>query len=266
MIPNRFPTVARDAAPVAKSNPSDLFPRLPGTGIHEVIIQSPNHEPALPLLPFEHRRRIFEMYRRRFRALASEPAIKSVLLFENGGPESGGTLYHPHGQAVALPMISPILEEEMAGAAQWASSHEGACVWDSIASAERSLRVRLVSEDESLIAFAPWASHYPYEVVVMPVRHATSFSEASEEELNRLAEVIPELLRALLQIESHGSYNYFLHSTSTGTKSPNPFHWHFHLAPRLVRPDGFELGAGIAVNPVRPEVAAERLREARKRT
>jgi len=38
------------------------------------------------------------------------------------------------------------------------------------------------------------------------------------------------------------------------------YHWHLDLYPRLVRPDGFDLGSGYSVNTVLPEVAAEALR------
>src|SRR5208283_1696475 len=37
-------------------------------------------------------------------------------------------------------------------------------------------------------------------------------------------------------------------------------HWHLDLYPRLVRPDGFDIGSGYPVNTVTPEVAAEALR------
>jgi len=238
-----------------------MFTVRPGSGVHEVIIQNPRHAPGLPFLRPEHRRSIFETFRNRVRALGLEPTVRSVLLFENSGPESGGTLYHPHSQAVALPLLPPALEEETSGADRWRKSHDGACVWEAMGTTERTLRTRLVWEDDALVALAPWASHYPFETMVMAHRHSPSFSEVSDVELDRLADVIPGLLRALLKVEPGASYNYFLHSAPAPGGNAG-FHWHFHLAPRLVRPDGFELGSGISVNPVAPEAAAEAIRSA----
>ncbi len=260
-IPNKFPTVTRDAAAVPGSAGSGMFEGRAGSGIHEVIIQSPRHSPTLPFLSPAHQRSIFGMFRERFRALSAEPGIQSVVLFENVGPESGGTLFHPHSQAVALPLVPPALAEEVAGGKRWTRSHDGACVWESMGSAERNLRTRLVWEDDTLLAFAPWASHYPYELLVMPLHHSPSFSEASELDLDRLADVMPRLLGAILKVEPRASYNYFLHSAPV-PGDPVDFHWHWHLAPRLIRPDGFELGSGLSVNPVAPESAAEQVRSA----
>ncbi|MGA8664643.1 MAG: DUF4931 domain-containing protein [Thermoplasmata archaeon] len=258
-IPNKFPTLAREAPLPSGPGGDEAHAARPGTGIHEVIIQNPRHGPGLPFLTAEHRRSIFGMFRQRVRALGEEPGVRSVLLFENAGPESGGTLYHPHAQVVALPLVPPNLEEELAGAERWTLSHDGACGWESVARAERALRTRLVWEDPTLVAFAPWAPQYPYEVLVMATHHSARFSESSDEEIDRLAEVVPAVLRAILKVEPRASYNYFLH-TLPGTGPSPGFHWHFHIAPRLVRPDGFELGTGIPVNPMAPEGAAQDLR------
>ncbi len=50
-----------------------------------------------------------------------------------------------------------------------------------------------------------------------------------------------------------GRSNLWLHA---------PGHWHLELVPRMTVPAGLELGAGIYVNTVAPEDAAERLRTA----
>ncbi len=204
-IPNKFPTLAREAPLPSGPGGDEAHAARPGTGIHEVIIQNPRHGPGLPFLTAEHRRSIFGMFRQRVRALGEEPGVRSVLLFENAGPESGGTLYHPHAQVVALPLVPPNLEEELAGAERWTLSHDGACGWESVARAERALRTRLVWEDPTLVAFAPWAPQYPYEVLVMATHHSARFSESSDEEIDRLAEVVPAVLRAILKVEPRAS-------------------------------------------------------------
>jgi UDPglucose--hexose-1-phosphate uridylyltransferase len=261
-IPNKFPTVARTASRIPATGEIEELSALPGTGVHEVIIQSPRHEPLMPFLPLDHRKSIVRTFRSRVRALSAEPQIQSVLLFENAGPESGGTLYHPHSQVVALPLVPPVLEEEVSGAERWGRSHNGACAWESIGTIEQSVRSRMVWEDRELLAFTPWASHFPFEMMILPRRHAASMSDATDAELDRLAEALSGLLRAFLKVEPHASYNYFLHNAPIPASNAEGFHWHWHLAPRVIRPDGFELGDGISVNPVSPESAAEAIRNA----
>jgi UDPglucose--hexose-1-phosphate uridylyltransferase len=261
-IPNKFPTVSRTAVQVSNVAETKEFPVAPGTGVHEVIIQSPRHAPLLPFLPLDHRKSVIRTFRNRVRALSAEPNIQSVLLFENAGPESGGTLYHPHSQVVALSLVPPAIEEEVAGAKRWAHSHNGECVWESIGKIEESVRSRKVWDDPELLGTAPWASHYPFEMLLLPRRHAASISNATDAELDRLAEALPDLLRALLKVQPNASYNYFIHNAPIAATNDSEFHWHVHVAPRLIRPDGFELGDGISVNPVAPESAAKEIRDA----
>jgi UDPglucose--hexose-1-phosphate uridylyltransferase len=261
-IPNKFPTVVRAATRVATAGEPKEFEAVPGTGVHEVIIQSPQHEPLMPYLPLEHRQSIFRMFQRRVRALSAEPHVRSVLLFENAGPESGGTLYHPHSQVVAVPLLPPVLSEELSGAKRWATARDGECAWEAIGKIEQTTRSRLLWEDHEFVAFAPWASHFPFEMMIVPRRHAASIADATEAELDRLAGVLPDLLRALLKVQPGASYNYFVHNAPLLPNERHEFHWHWHVAPRLIRPDGFELGDGISVNPVAPESASESIRSA----
>jgi UDPglucose--hexose-1-phosphate uridylyltransferase len=58
-------------------------------------------------------------------------------------------------------------------------------------------------------------------------------------------------------------YNFFFHSLPHGKQyagSAASFHWHIEICPRTSIPSGFELGAGLFVNTICPEDAAERLR------
>ena len=70
------------------------------------------------------------------------------------------------------------------------------------------------------------------------------------------------LLRALLTVLPGASYNFVIRSPAGPAPPSDSYHWHLDLVPRLVRPDGFDLGSGYAVNTVLPEVAAGALREA----
>ena len=262
-IPNKFPTLASDrpfAPEVPRGSPADV--RKAGFGFHEVIIESPRHAPILPFLSRERVREVVEMMRERVRSLSSTPGVVAVVLFENAGPESGGTLLHPHAQLVALPEVPPLLGEEVQGAARLVRSLGGPCAFEFVLSEERRESVRLISDDPELTAYAPFASEHPFEVRIVPHRHAASIGEATDAELDRLAEVLPTVLGALLAVVPGASYNFVARSFAEGRPEGAGYHWHLDILPRLVRPDGFEVGAGIAVNPVPPESAATELRAA----
>jgi UDPglucose--hexose-1-phosphate uridylyltransferase len=261
-IPNRFPTLAPDAVSGGPPSMPTLFEAQPGFGYHEVVIESPQHTPSFAFLPPEQALASVRMFRDRVGALATKPNIAAVLLFENCGPESGGTLMHPHAQLVATPLVPTVLGEETDGMQRFSRQRGGACLLESIAEEERKQVARVVLDDPAFLAVAPYASAYPYEVLLLPRRHAASITDASDAELSRLAEVLPALLRAQFSVQPSLSYNFFLHVAPNPMKAHPEFHWHIEIAPRVVRPDGFELGTGIFVNPVSPETAAEALRTA----
>jgi UDPglucose--hexose-1-phosphate uridylyltransferase len=253
-IPNRFPTV--DGVP--GSVPPDLgtFTSQPGEGVHEVVIEGPQHSPGLAYLPPEQRRDVFRFLRDRVRDLTARPGIANVLLFENWGPESGGTLWHPHAQLVGLPFVPPRVAEERD---HFQKAPAGGCLLESIVDAERKAAARLVSDAPSMVAYAPFASEHPFETWIVPKRHGASFGDATDTEVDRLAELLPAVLRALATAWPGSSYNWFVHGLGATAPGGAAFHWHVEVVPRLVRPDGFDLGAGVPVNPVAPEAAATAL-------
>jgi UDPglucose--hexose-1-phosphate uridylyltransferase len=261
-IPNRFPTLEAGAPKNAAGSTETFFEEQPGYGHHEVIVESPKHEPVLPFLESHQAQKVIRIFRDRIKALAAKPRVRTVVLFENYGPESGGTLMHPHAQIVGAPVIPPLLAEEVEGMRRFARKNPGACLLEKIGNEERRLGARVVVDDDAFLAITPFASRYPYEILLMPQRHSASITEATDAELTRLAELLPALLRAELAVNASLSYNFFIHVAPNPLKSHPEFHWHVEITPRLVRPDGFELGTGITVNPVSPEAAAPALRAA----
>jgi UDPglucose--hexose-1-phosphate uridylyltransferase len=258
-VPNKFPTVTPEVTPVRPAE-GDRFLRALGVGFHEVVIESPTHSPGMPDLAPAHLRELFRFFRERVRAALNRPSIESVLLFQNQGPESGGTLSHPHAQLLASEIVPSRLTEESDAFLRTAASNGGGCLLESVAAAEVEARDRFVLNDGQFVVFAPFASEHPYEVWIVPDRHAPSFTTASDGEVDRLAELLPLVLRALDRIHPNVSYNWFVHGWEAPTPARTRFHWHVEVAPRLVRADGYDLGSGVPVNPVAPEHAAAQYR------
>lgn len=259
-IPNRFPTVTSDSpAPSARPG-TTLLASGPAFGYHEVVIEDPAHAPTLGFLPREQVHRVLRMFRDRVRYLSGLPNVGSVTLFENTGPESGGSLWHPHAQLVTIPGISPSLQGETEGAERLRARSGSACAFEEIRSVELQDGRRVVFDTGEFTVFEPFASAFPFETRVLPVRHAPSFASVTDAEIEVLADLLPSLLRAFLTALPGASYNYVLRTPVAKTAGFEQYHWHLDLYPRLVRPDGFDLGSGLAVNTVLPEVAAETLR------
>ena len=259
-VPNKFPSLVASARPDGRSPRSAETDRLPGYGMHEVIVESPEHGSRFSQFPPETARAILGMARDRVRALSESPEIAAVITFENYGDESGGTLFHPHLQLVALPAVPLQLAEELSGARRYAAARAVPCAFESVVASERAARERLVRETPTFTAYCPFASEYPFEVRIVPRRHAGSLAEATDAELEGLSSLVPSVLRALEHVRPMASYNLVLRSVAPVGDLPTEYHWHLDLLPRLIRPDGFELGSGIPVNAVAPESAAQDLR------
>lgn len=259
-IPNRFPTVAAEAPEPGPGAAPEGFERERGFGYHEVIIESPTHSPLLPFLPTEQVLRVLQVSRDRVRSVSQRENVGSVTLFENAGPDSGGSLWHPHSQLVATSGISPALREELDGAERYCGRTGSPCAFEHVGRAEVRDGSRVLFDSGEFVAFAPFASGFSFEVRLLPTRHAPSFADATEAELADLAEQLPRLLRALLTVAPGASYNFVVRSPVGSSPAIDRYHWHLDLYPRLVRPDGFDLGSGFHVNPVSPEGAAEALR------
>ena len=262
VIPNRFPTVASEPFVPPSGESSRGFESRPAFGYHEVVIESPTHAPLLPYLSREQVGRALRMCRDRLRDLSSRALVGSVTLFENSGPESGGSLWHPHAQLVTVPELSPSLEEEMEGAERLRDRTGVDCAFEEVRHEELRDGRRVLFDAHGFVAFAPFASVVPYEARLMPTRHSPSFADATNDEIEGLADRLPALLRALLSILPGSSYNFVVRSPVGLSPAYHRYHWHMDVLPRLVRPDGFDLGSGFAVNTVPPEVAAEALRSA----
>jgi UDPglucose--hexose-1-phosphate uridylyltransferase len=254
LIPNKFPTLASGDS--TAELPGGGLSRAAGEGRHEVLIESPRHAPGLPELPPTDARAVFRFLRDRVRELTGESGTAAVIAFENVGPESGGTLWHPHAQIVAAPFVPSRIAEELAHS----GPGEGAgCRLEAARDAELEDGLRSIAREGPFVAWAPFASAHPFSVRILSSGHAPSFGNASDAEVNALAGLVPHVLRAFLAVVPQASYNWAIASLPP-TESTAGYHWRWELTPRLVRPDGFELAGEMPVNPVAPESAAERLR------
>ena len=261
-ITNKFPSVAAEPVPPDDRVEHDALERYPAVGHHEVVIESPRHSPSLAYLPPEQVARVVRMCRDRVRYLSGLPDVGSVTLFENTGPESGGSLWHPHAQLVTVPELSPSLRDETEGAEHYRRRWGGECAFEEVLQAEVRDGHRFLFDADGFVAFTPFASAVPYEVRLMPKRHCASWAHLTDDETVALADRLAAVLRALFSVLPGASYNFVVRTPVGPTPEFERYHWHLDLLPRLIRPDGFDLGSGYAVNTVLPEVAAEALRAA----
>lgn len=145
----------------------------------------------------------------------------------NEGREAGSTLPHSHSQLVWLPAPPP---------------------------PEPKLEGEVVLERDGVVAWSPRIARLAYELAIVPVEPEPD--GLLSDLLAPALRLLVELARRLQTLEGPAPFNAWLHD------GPE---WRLVLFPRLSILAGLELGAGVFVNPLPPEQAAERLRNAEGR-
>ena len=214
------------------------FPAIPG---QEVVIHGPAHVLSFAELPAGVLETTAEAWRAR-RAAHADAAWTAVAV--NEGPAAGASLDHSHSQIVPLPEIPPLVQVQAE-----ALSDECALCW-----ALGVEDARTVRHAGGLRTIAPAWSRFAYELWIAPDAHA---AEPGWEELaTALADAVRRL-RAV--VETDLAWNCVVYAAPAAL---DRWHWHAEVWPRLTVPAAAELGAGLWINIVDPDVAATELRAA----
>jgi UDPglucose--hexose-1-phosphate uridylyltransferase len=177
---------------------------------------------------------------------------------QNWGAQAGARTNHLCLDLYDLPQIPHRIAEEMGGAARFVI-REGECPFCRLVRDESRRPDRLVWEDESTVAFAPYASRSAFEVWIVPRGHQADFGRARPADVAATAEALRQVLSRLASSLDGPPYNLVLHSAPLREQVDATYHWHWEVHPRLREIAGLELGTGLPVNPVSPEDAVEEL-------
>jgi len=120
---------------------------------------------------------------------------------------------------------------------------------------------RVVVLNDSFVAISPYASVVPYHVIIYPLGHQSSFSEAKDGQLKDFSHVLQTVLKKLNNLLDDPDYNYVIDSSPADEAGNSYYHWRLEILPRLSTRAGFEIGTGININSIFPEECSKRLRE-----
>jgi len=266
VLANRFPALGVEGQP--RRGAAGPYAWVAGVGSHEVIVETRAHGLRFADLSEEQVTAVLLAWRDRVADRARDPRIHHVALFKNEGPMAGATLSHPHSQLIA----TPITPTRVTAALTHAQAHlrdQGRCLGCDVAELETGAGARLVEVHERFLAYCPFAARHPYEVVIQPRAHHHDFGQVSDADARGLAGVLRRTLQRLRRALGAPDYNLALHTAPSAHSGhtlqdvERAWHWHLEIVPRVQSYGGFEVGFGVYINPVAPESAAERLRQAR---
>ena len=107
----------------------------------------------------------------------------------------------------------------------------------------------MIAGSEGLVAFCHPVGRLPYETMIMPDDSGETWPD--EDSLAAALRLLRDVVAMLFGVEGAVPWNAWLHAGQP---------WHIELVPRLAVLAGLELGAGVYINTVAPEDAAQSLR------
>ncbi|MBM2820352.1 MAG: galactose-1-phosphate uridyl transferase, Gal-1-P uridylyltransferase [Candidatus Berkelbacteria bacterium] len=126
---------------------------------------------------------------------------------------------------------------------------------------EKSRNIRVVAENNDFLAFTFFAARFPFEIWILPKKHQLSFETIPAGERENMARVIYEVLGMLNKTLRFPPFNWWIHTSPRQDHVGNFYHWHMEIAPRVSKFGGYEMGSGIVIDVVSPELAAQFLKK-----
>jgi UDPglucose--hexose-1-phosphate uridylyltransferase len=257
IFPNKFAALSRDADPRRSFERSHR--KIQGFGVHDVIVETPDHSLAMANMPETTIAAILQAYKTRYDELSLDPRIAHITIFKNHGADAGTSLEHPHSQLIATPVISSQVRQRFQEALRHWDDY-GDCMFCEMIREEMFQRTRVVAVSQHFVALEYFASATPFSTYIYPLRHMASFGDITAEEVNDLARLMKTVLAKLYVGLNNPDFNYVIRSAPAESAGVKYYHWYVSVIPRLTRVAGFELGSGMFINTVLPEAAAEFLR------
>jgi UDPglucose--hexose-1-phosphate uridylyltransferase len=216
------------------------YPAIPG---QEVIVHAPTHTTRFTSLEPAAAQRIDAAWRARIDAALAGGAAWALVGI-NEGRAAGASLEHSHSQLVPFADVPPL------PAAAAPHLRAQGCALCAALESERS---RVVWEDGALVAFCPAWAQFAREVWIAPTRHEPRTPAAAG-----LAACVAQIVRRLEgAVAPDIAWNMVLYEAPAGVAD---HHWHAQVMPRTAVAAAVELGAGVWVDSVDPNVAAAELR------
>ncbi|HEY9632672.1 MAG TPA: galactose-1-phosphate uridylyltransferase [Coleofasciculaceae cyanobacterium] len=254
VVPNKFPALT-PGENIHRSS-EGIYLTMPGYGRHEVVIESPEHHQDIATMSIEEVEIIIETYHKRYMDLMLVHENLMAIIFRNHGMQAGASLSHPHSQIIVTGMVPRHIRWREQEAQQYYDEW-ARCVYCDILEFETSNRRRVIEENQSFLAFVPFAAEVPFEVWIMPKNHQADFGSISDQEKGDFALMLKNILTKLYEKLNDPDYNYVINTAARYKAEEPQIHWYCQIQPRLTTQAGFELGAGISINPSLPETDAD---------
>ena len=115
VIPNKFPAL-RHGNICAQKHKHGPYKVLEGIGFHNIVVTR-DHKKNFGDLPIAEGIGVFEAFKECFKKFAKDGCVSYISAFANWGASAGASIFHPHYQILALPIVPPNVEHSLRGSA-----------------------------------------------------------------------------------------------------------------------------------------------------
>lgn len=266
VVPNLYKAVQIEHEEGSKRD--GIFETVPGLGAHEILIDTPVHEESFATMGFDSVENWVKSIVARIKDLQQDRRLIYLSVFKNHGLDAGATQAHPHTQLLALPIMPKkeltFLENKMS----YYKVH-GRGMFADIIHNEMLFEKRIVTQVGDFIAFCPFASAFPFEVIIAPLINLSSLAKCNHKQLSDFSVLISKVFTMLSSQLGDFDYNLSFTLPPLNANFENEhflshldvnFRFSLRIMPRIFTPGGFELSTGMFINCVAPEESAKLLR------
>ena len=257
IIPNKYPAVEPNGH--SSIHKDGLYQTKAGVGYHEIVIFR-DHNRYLAEYNTKEIEKVVLAYRERYLSLVNNKFVEYISIFHNHGKEAGSTVPHPHSQILALPIVPPDVSHSLNGSRRYFSEHRQ-CIHCEMIKKELKEKKRIIYENKKIIVVAPFASRANFEIRIFPKRHSAHFEKIDSENSKFFAEAMRVVLFKINKKLKDPAFNFFIHTAPTGkNENYDHYHWHMEILPKFETSGSVDLGTGLNIISVAPEMAAKILK------
>jgi UDPglucose--hexose-1-phosphate uridylyltransferase len=245
-----------------------LFVAAGESGRCRVLCFSPRHDLDIGTLSAGALRGVVDAWADQYEELGAQPNIAAVTIFENRGEMMGASNPHPHGQIWAEGSVPVEMSKESIRQQEYRERCK-CCLLCEYARAEIEQAERVVFADERICVVVPFWAEWPFETLVLPLRHVASLVEMDAGERASLAASMADLVSRYDRLfATQFPYSMGFHQRPTDGAPHPEWHAHAHYYPPLLRSASirkYMVGYEMLAQPQRDltaESAAGRLRSA----
>jgi UDPglucose--hexose-1-phosphate uridylyltransferase len=266
VVPNLYKAVQVELE--SSSQRDGMFESIAGVGAHEIVIDTPQHDAKFSTLGVDEIENWLRSILIRLDDLQHDKRLIYANVFKNHGFNAGATQEHPHTQILALPIMPKnsldFLERNM----RYYRRHGRGKIEDIVMN-EVAAKIRVIDKVGSFVAFCPYASAFPFEVMIAPLKNIHNLAHCSRKDITNLAHIIKKVFAALAKQLGDFDYNLYFNLSPLNSNFENEaymqdldknFRFSMRITPRIYRLGGFEVSTGMAINSVLPQECARLLR------